>query len=125
MNRVFVYGSLMSGMGNSAMMSGAKLIGKCTALPGQFVMVDLGPFPGLVADYSGREVKGELYEVSDEHLRDLDNLEGCPNFYWRGTALTSLGFAWIYLLQNRSQCTMVVESGDWREHLKLKETSNV
>lgn len=124
MNRVFVYGSLMSGMGNHGMMAEAKLIGACHALPGQYQLRDLGPFPAVEFHYDGTSIQGELYEISDELLACLDRFEGCPDHYRRGIVMTSVGFAWIYLLSGEPHGT-VIESGDWRSHLSEKEKVNV
>lgn len=45
-------------------------------------MFSFGSFPALTEDGSDAIV-GELYAVSDDDLRRLDQLEGVPNFYQR------------------------------------------
>jgi gamma-glutamylcyclotransferase (GGCT)/AIG2-like uncharacterized protein YtfP len=69
--KVFVYGSLLSGLALHAALNGAKPLGLATT---RGALYDLGPFPALSA--GKRTVVGELYEVGQEMLDELDQIEG-------------------------------------------------
>lgn len=81
--RVFVYGSLLSGLGNHYHLRGAKFIGPARTRPG-YALYSCGPYPAMVRvpGFPGR-VLGEVYEVSPEQLAALDRLEGIPHHYQR------------------------------------------
>src|SRR6185369_15036295 len=80
---LFVYGTLRLGECNHAQMDGARALGSARTRP-DFTLVDLGPYPALVA--GGREsVGGELYDVDPAHLARLDDFEEAPAFYERAT----------------------------------------
>ena len=78
---LFVYGTLMSGMSNNDLLSKSKFIGDVTTQYAK--LVDLGYFPGMVEGGSHNEVTGELWEVSEETLEQLDVLEGHPSHFVR------------------------------------------
>jgi gamma-glutamylcyclotransferase (GGCT)/AIG2-like uncharacterized protein YtfP len=46
-------------------------------------MYDYGHFPVMVVDMDGVNIHGELWEVNDFCLKQLDRLEGIPHFYDR------------------------------------------
>jgi gamma-glutamylaminecyclotransferase len=70
---VFVYGTLRRGGSNHHRMAGATLIGPAT-VRGYLYRIDW--YPALVIDSNGREVVGEVYEVGESQLADLDAYEG-------------------------------------------------
>ena len=80
---LFVYGTLMknnrSGM---TYLDDARFIGDCT-LNG-YALYDLGAYPGIVKDYNA-SVRGELYEVPNHKISDIDKYEGEGYFYKRRT----------------------------------------
>src|SRR5215210_5615888 len=96
---VFVYGTLRRGsvramsirFPNSTFIADAKVSGS---------LYDLGAYPGLLLNESNSLVIGEVYEVDDEILNELDEFEASSN-YWRKQVETSLGIdrkvCWIYL----------------------------
>jgi len=77
--RVFVYGTLKKGFHNHRLLEGCEFIG--TRSVSGFTLIDLGAFPGMVA--SPGEVTGEVYEIDDETLARLDQLESEGSFYKR------------------------------------------
>lgn len=93
-HRIFVYGSLKTGLYNHPAMDTSKLVCNDGFILGHLYC--LGPFPaykpptGLNDDLAG-PVYGELYEVDDETLRRLDSLEGHPDFYRRSRAIMVRG----------------------------------
>jgi gamma-glutamylcyclotransferase (GGCT)/AIG2-like uncharacterized protein YtfP len=72
---LFVYGSLMKhGPNHFIIQSTAKFIAQGTI---KAVLYDLGVgFPGVVEDKNADEVYGEVYELPDDEMDDLDQFEG-------------------------------------------------
>src|SRR5918992_3224321 len=95
---VFVYGTLRRGNArsmsvrfpNSKYIADAKVTGS---------LYDLGAYPGLLLDESKSSVIGEVYEVDDEILKELDDFEA-SSYYRRKQVEISLGThrkaCWIY-----------------------------
>jgi gamma-glutamylaminecyclotransferase len=76
MNTVFVYGTLKRGGSNHLFLTGQKYLGDVRTEPG-YTLYSLGDYPGMVrapGDQSG--VTGELWDVTDACLAELDRLEG-------------------------------------------------
>lgn len=126
MHKVFVYGSLLSGLGNHGLLIGSTKLGE-TKSPKLFSMLDLGWFPGVILeDEDPIEIKGEVYEVDDNTLKRLDRLEGFvstnPKFgmYDRIEIDTEFGKSFIYVYNNRHRGANKVNNGDWRIHFNTK-----
>jgi len=111
-HRVFVYGTLMSGLRNHHFMDGAKFLGKSKTLLPSYNMVQFpsisspGNFtPGLVKNGSSC-IAGELYMVSDHGMEVLDQLEQVGFEYERSKVMLDDGSqAWTYfLLAKKDQC---------------------
>lgn len=79
--RVFVYGTLQRGGRNHRLLRTAVLVGRVRTAPA-FRLYDLGAFPALVSG-GDQAVAGEVYEVDERTLAELDRLEGHPSFYER------------------------------------------
>ena len=125
MNRhlVFVYGTLRRGSAgamsttfpNSEFIADAKVSGS---------LYDLGAFPGFLLNESTLTVIGEVYEVDDEILTELDDYEASSH-YCRKQVEISLGthrrMCWIYEPNPEfySHRTLIT-SGDWIEYAKTK-----
>jgi len=78
-HRVFVYGTLLQGEANhSKYMKEARFGGKAT-LP-DYALYDLGSYPAI-SPAPGNFVKGEVYFVSDNTLKELHCLEGEGKLY--------------------------------------------
>lgn len=72
---IFVYGSLKRGYALHELLEHQRYLGNAESVPcGR--LFDLGSYPGLVAEESGYGVRGELYEVTEECLAALDEVEG-------------------------------------------------
>jgi gamma-glutamylaminecyclotransferase len=98
--KVFVYGTLKRGYHNHRLLAGAKYLGEAN-LNGPHILLDAG-FPVCVKLPTGAGlVTGELYEVTAEQLKRLDQLEGEGRMYHRRkrkfTTPEGKCRAWIYL----------------------------
>jgi gamma-glutamylcyclotransferase (GGCT)/AIG2-like uncharacterized protein YtfP len=93
--QVFVYGTLKQNFRNHYWMikASGKFIDK-TICKG-FACINTPCFPYAIKKEDA-QIIGELYEVPQEKLRVLDQLEGYPDFYIRTIIDTPLGEAWIY-----------------------------
>jgi gamma-glutamylcyclotransferase (GGCT)/AIG2-like uncharacterized protein YtfP len=131
MHKVFVYGSLLSHMGNHRILGDSKMLG-ISRSPKNFAMIDLGYYPGVIINESHPgNVVGEVYEVDDNTLYSLDRLEGYHpsdpknGLYDRIKIDTDFGEAYIYIYNIRS-CRRIsfVENGDWKTYFSNKLTNN-
>ena len=100
---------------NSKFIADAKVSGS---------LYDLGAYPGLLLNESNTFVVGEVYEVDDETLTELDDFEASSN-YLRKQVEISLGAhrttCWTYEPNPEfySPRTLIT-SGDWIEYAKTK-----
>jgi gamma-glutamylcyclotransferase (GGCT)/AIG2-like uncharacterized protein YtfP len=118
---VFVYGTLRRGSAgamairfpNSKFIAEAQVSGS---------LYDLGAYPGLLTNESNSLVIGEVYEVDDETLNELDEFEAASD-YLRKQVEISVGthrrIGWTYepSLESYSLRTLI-KSGDWIEYAK-------
>lgn len=102
--RVFVYGTLMKSGANHRVLVdlGARLVGDATTAEPR-TLVDLGPYPALLAcdaerDAKASRVHGEVYELAEEAIAELDEFEGCPDLYVREAIALGEGEAFTYVL---------------------------
>ncbi len=114
MTHCFVYGTLLSGEPNHGVLRGSRCLGLARTPP-RFKLVDLGAFPGMLAE-GAIAVVGELYEVDDVVLAALDRLEGHPDFYVRAPiVLAGWQRAETYFFPSAHAAGRpVILSGDWR-----------
>lgn len=117
--RVFVYGSLLTGLGNHGCLKGQALEGEAKTAD-KYTMVSLGGFPGLYED-GQTAIVGETYLVNAEGMRRLNMLEGVNEsspergLYRREDIQLddgSLAIGYIY----NGNCREIVESGDWKQY---------
>jgi gamma-glutamylcyclotransferase (GGCT)/AIG2-like uncharacterized protein YtfP len=110
---LFVYGTLLSGEENYALLAGARFEGVARTAAG-YALADLGAYPGLVAEGAG-SVAGELYAVDAATLAALDRLEDVPRLYVRiAIALAEDGTAETYLYARDVGAAPRIPGGDWR-----------
>ena len=99
---VFVYGTLMQKAGGIRSLDkigdSAEYVCDTVTSSEQFEMLNLGHFPGVVDSALGHRVAGELWRVTSRVFRDLDIIEGYPDFYTRKMVPTDHGIAWMYYL---------------------------
>ena len=119
--KVFVYGSLLPGLGNHGVIASSETLGAATTEP-IYTMVSLGAFPAIV-EGGETAIHGEVYEVDSDTLAALDRLEGHPRFYKRMLIWLAGGesSAYTYLLPPEriaDRHLLEVPSGNWYEHLR-------
>jgi gamma-glutamylcyclotransferase (GGCT)/AIG2-like uncharacterized protein YtfP len=122
---VFVYGTLRQG-GVRAMTDifpDSKFIGSARVSGSLY---DLGAYPCLLLDESNSLVIGEVYEVEDEVLNKLDDIEASSS-YRRRQVEVSLGkhrvTCWIYQPDSKSYPhRTLITTGDWIEYARTKTT---
>lgn len=112
LHRVATYGTLKRGFGNyNRLMQTAEFVGKCKF---KGTMYSMGGFPA-VSLHGDTDIHGELFDVDDETLDRLDQLEGHPRWYLRQKVDTSNGPAWVYTQDADQQLSNlpIVKSGIW------------
>lgn len=121
MKLVAVYGSLKRGKHNHSVLGDCyRYYGTGTTAP-EYTMYDYGSFPG-VTEGGSTPITVELFRVSEDVFKDLDALEGYPEFYNRkvveisnitgGHTQLAKAEAWMYFNAEPLSET-VVESGVW------------
>ena len=82
-NRLFVYGTLKGGFGlNPILGDERKFIGHGRLIG--YWMFHLGRYPSIVkANDDMWAIHGEVYDITDENLKRVDQAEGHPSFYQR------------------------------------------
>ena len=116
---LFVYGALRKGASNDWRMLDGRCLG-AAEVSGTLVKIDW--YPGLVLG-GDRVVKGEVYEVGAELLKELDEFEGIgegvERFGEYQRVRTEVRIAgesvevWIYQWLKGIEGYRIVESGDW------------
>lgn len=71
---VFVYGTLKRGGENHGWIDKQRFIAEAHTLP-MYRMFDLGGYPGMIHAADGLSIQGEVWEVDEAGLTQLDVLE--------------------------------------------------
>ena len=80
---LFVYGTLKRGERNHRLIADQRFLGPAVSAP-KYRVLDLGPHPGLIPDANeGLSIAGELWDVSNCTLEELDDFEGLPDLFDR------------------------------------------
>ncbi|HZI87203.1 MAG TPA: gamma-glutamylcyclotransferase family protein [Pyrinomonadaceae bacterium] len=123
---IFVYGSLRGGSARSMsarfpeskFIAGAKVNG---------CLYDLGAYPGLQLNNSNSMVVGEVYEVDDELLEQLDDFEASSNYLRKQVEITigaQRRMCWTYEPDPEFySLRTLITSGDWLEYTETKTDS--
>lgn len=118
---LFVYGKLRRGgrlsmsmnFPDARFLADAKVAG---------ALYDLGPYPGLLLNDSNAAVIGEVYEVGDDTLSKLDEIEASSEYWRREIEITLTDQhrkCWIYLPEHDAEFyadQILITSGDWIEY---------
>jgi gamma-glutamylcyclotransferase (GGCT)/AIG2-like uncharacterized protein YtfP len=83
MEKVFVYGTLLTGLENNFYLKQSKLIGKGFSIEKYHMTARYIPFVTNDNHENSNYIYGEVWEVPDEELRKIDQLEGHPYMYER------------------------------------------
>lgn len=83
---LFVYGSLKRGRRHHAELGGARFVRVARTLR-EYRLLDLGAYPALTS--GSRSIEGELFEVTEALLVELDRFEG--DDYERGAVRLEAG----------------------------------
>jgi gamma-glutamylcyclotransferase (GGCT)/AIG2-like uncharacterized protein YtfP len=111
---IFVYGTLRRGERNHAQMGRSRFVRSVATAP-RYRLVDLGSYPALL-EGGDMAVHGELYEVDDQHLPQLDAFEDVPSLYERRPlelevpGLDALGY--VMRPETAGEASPIA-SGDW------------
>lgn len=117
---VFVYGTLMSGFGNNRLLKNSNL--EYYATTEEEYKLVANSIPYLLEDEGSTYVRGEVYRVNENTLRNLDSLEGHPNWYVRKivNVITDQGDrirAWVYFMPEQPSGVSIIESGSYRDYV--------
>ncbi|MGF1681979.1 gamma-glutamylcyclotransferase family protein [Photobacterium minamisatsumaniensis] len=112
MEKVFVYGTLRKGESNHHLLVRETYIGRCQVNNG-YRLYNLGDYPAIISAEPSLPITGEVYEVSDDVMAELDRLEECPVLYLRALVKTEFGQAWIYIYTRPVERFPVINHGDW------------
>ena len=123
MTKIFVYGSLLRGFGNWSWALRTQPFGSTGETLPEYEMISLGGFPGVLSGGS-TAIQGEVFEVDDSYLRDIDRLEGADRsnpergmYRAEQITLTDGTECWIYLYNGGSvREDNHIPSGSWREY---------
>ena len=79
---VFVYGTLMKNLSNHFYLKSSTFLGECYTLEKYIILID-GSIPYLSTSKNIYNIKGELYDISNDTLKQIDELEDEGNWYKR------------------------------------------
>ena len=119
--RLFVYGTLLPGEPDHALLAGAEALGPARTAQG-FALVELPTLAGLVAEGAG-VVVGEVFVLDPQILRGCDvKREIGRLFQRRRIALADGTEADTYLLEpDQVRGKRRVKDGDWRARFAAKK----
>jgi gamma-glutamylcyclotransferase (GGCT)/AIG2-like uncharacterized protein YtfP len=122
---VFVYGTLRRGDARAmpVRFPKAKFIADAEV---KGSLYDLGAYPGLLLNESNSMVKGEVYEVNDEILNNLDDFEAASNYLRKQVEIdldSHRRLCWIYEPNPEFySLRTLITSGDWIEYVRTKSS---
>lgn len=84
MKKIAVYGSLRQGMYNHPLLRDSKFL-ETKEIEVPYKMVSFRYYPALIPSEKKNKIIVEIYEVDNDVYKDVEALEGYPNFYNRVT----------------------------------------
>jgi len=85
---LFVYGTLMKGLHNHFLLKTSECLGSYKTVKKHMIYID-GTIPYLSDTFQKYNIQGEVYNVSSETLKELDELEGEGEWYIRKKIMVS------------------------------------
>lgn len=120
MKRVFVYGTLRKGLAWHHLIKGSNFLGEATTKEKYSLYADGIPY--VLENQKNIHITGEIYEVDEQTLNTLDQLEGHPNWYCRKEIIANLNnqeiTSLIYFFPKKQG--ELVESGNYLDYKYLK-----
>jgi gamma-glutamylcyclotransferase (GGCT)/AIG2-like uncharacterized protein YtfP len=116
MVKLFVYGTLKRGGRLHQVMGDSQYLGDYET-ENRWTLADFGAYPGMIPGDS--EVKGEMYEVSNKILSDLDWVEGAPTLFNRNDvkvrSVEGGEYEWVktYVFTNLSKLWDYDKTSEW------------
>ena len=112
---LFVYGTLKRGERNHPLLMDEKYLGDTGTSP-DYLLVDLGPYPGMVEKpLGGFSVQGELFEIPYKLIIELDKTEGSPFlFNLELITLADGSKAFSYLYKQSIEGGRILSEGVWQ-----------
>lgn len=121
-HRVAVYGSLRKNLYNHYLMHSADFI-KTVKVDVPFRMISIADlYPALIPNTENYSIVFELYKVNDRTSRNLDVLEGYPDYYSK-KYITIEGEEYLVYYLSPLKITNEeknIYSGDWLEYITKK-----
>jgi gamma-glutamylcyclotransferase (GGCT)/AIG2-like uncharacterized protein YtfP len=124
---VFVYGTLRrAGAGSMTIRFPTARFVADADVSGS--LYDLGTYPGLQLGETDALVTGEIYEIDDEVLTQLDDFEASSN-YLRKRVEISVGpetkWCWVYEPDPEYySLSTLITSGDWLEYVRTRQKTD-
>jgi gamma-glutamylcyclotransferase (GGCT)/AIG2-like uncharacterized protein YtfP len=115
MTRLFVYGTLRKNGTNYWRLAGCKCLAEKVWLPG-YALHDNFLYPYAVPSRTpGAGIVGEVYEIDEPTLAQLDRLEGLDGGHYRRVVDPTIG-AFIYLKADVGDLAQypAIPGGDWQ-----------
>ncbi len=129
---LFVYGSLRKYLHNHYILKDSRYIGKFVSKEKYYMLSNNDLYPYLLLDPEGCNIIGEIYEISETVLKNIDKLEDCPNLYMRNIGQfynirekTQVTEAYFYIIENKTiidkiKNLNIIKDGDWYDYLAKK-----
>lgn len=111
---VFVYGTLMKGEQHSEVLMKSRFVGPAESRP-EYELVQIDYYPAMIPG-GNTVIRGEVYEVDEATLTELDALEEVPVYYVREMiALADGTSAHAYIMpRERAEGASPIPSGYFR-----------
>ncbi len=112
--KIFVYGTLKKGKQFNYLLKKAKFLGNAETVEKFALYFDQIPY--MIKDEKISTIKGEVYEVTPEILKEVDIFEEHPTYYHREQIKVKLDSgkiidAWAYLFPTKKG--FLIEKGEY------------
>lgn len=121
---LFCYGTLKKGHTRHRVIADQRYLGTAILKP-NYKMVYLGGFPALIPALAGEgsKVQGELYEVDDICMREIDKVEGVDHGLFKRDTL-QLESHVAYMLPTQQTTFNSLEKGEVEGYVYGREVGN-